>query len=147
MQFNQDLDLQRYSIRSYAPGEISVLVPWQETDNPSVVTPLTANEAIRLQTKTLTHSLIITPASLIADWAPQHFEELQPTHFATLAGLQAEVVIMGTGARLQWPDLELLEPLYRRSIGFEVMDTGAACRTYNILMYEGRRVAAALFMI
>ncbi len=146
MQFNQDLDLQRYSIRSYAAGEISVIVPWQDTENPNI-TPLNANEAVRLQTQKLTRSLIITPETLISDWAPQHFDELQRAHFETLAALRVEVVILGAGSRLQWPDVEMIEPLYQRSIGFEVMDTGAACRTYNILMYEGRRVAAALLMI
>lgn len=146
MQFNQDLDLQRFSIRSYGPGEITVIVPWEDTEE-SNVRPLNAQEAVRMQSKKLNSSLIITPETLISNWAPQRFEDLRQSHFEALAALRAEVVILGSGSRLQWPDPQLLDPLYQRSIGFEVMDTGAACRTYNILMYEGRRVAAALLMI
>jgi uncharacterized protein len=58
-----------------------------------------------------------------------------------------ELLILGTGRRQRFPRAELLAPLAEAGIGWEVMDTGAACRTYNILMSEGRNVAAALLMI
>ena len=94
-----------------------------------------------------TRSLIVLPGQVVADWPPQTFEELAPTHLGDLVPLQPELVILGTGRRQRFPRAELLAPLVKAGIGWEVMDTGAACRTYNILMSEGRNVAAALLMI
>jgi uncharacterized protein len=92
-------------------------------------------------------SLIVLPGRVISDWPPQTFEELALAHLEDLASLQPELVILGTGRRQRFPRAELLAPLVKAGIGWEVMDTGAACRTYNILMSEGRNVAAALLMI
>lgn len=92
-------------------------------------------------------SLIVLPGRLIADWPPQAFEDLALTHLETLVPLQPELVLLGTGRRQRFPRAELLAPLVKAGIGWEVMDTGAACRTYNILMSEGRNVAAALLML
>jgi uncharacterized protein len=64
-----------------------------------------------------------------------------------LAELRPEVVILGTGVKLRFPPPSLTRALVEANIGLEVMDTGAACRTYNILMGDGRRVVAALLMI
>jgi len=72
---------------------------------------------------------------------------LATTHFAQLATLHPEIVLIGTGGALRFPAPVLLRPLYDAGIGVEVMDTGAASRTYNVLMAEGRAVAAALLMI
>ncbi len=94
-----------------------------------------------------TRSLIVLPGQIVADWPPQHFEELTLAHFEQLALLSPELVLLGTGRRQRFPRAELLAPLAQAGIGWEVMDTGAACRTYNILMGEGRNVAAALLMI
>ncbi|MEK6663420.1 MAG: Mth938-like domain-containing protein [Pseudomonadota bacterium] len=91
-------------------------------------------------------SLIVLPDKLIDDWAPRSLDELTETHFEFLAGLDAEIVLLGTGAVLHFPHPRLTAPLATRRIGFEVMDTYAAARTYNILMGEGRRVAAALLL-
>jgi len=92
-------------------------------------------------------SLIVLPGRVIADWPPQTFEDLALLHLESLVPLQPELVILGTGRRQRFPRAELLAPLVKAGIGWEVMDTGAACRTYNILMSEGRNVAAALLMI
>jgi uncharacterized protein len=92
-------------------------------------------------------SLIVLPGRLIADWPPQAFEDLALPHLETLVPLSPELVLLGTGKRQRFPRAELLAPLVKARIGWEVMDTGAACRTYNILMGEGRNVAAALLMI
>lgn len=93
------------------------------------------------------HSLIVLPQQIVADWGPQDFEALAPTHFDALVALNPEVVLLGTGQRQRFPRAELLTSLVTAGIGWEVMDTAAACRTYNILMGEGRNVAAALLMI
>jgi len=92
-------------------------------------------------------SLIVLPGRIIADWPPQAFEELTVAHLEAFVSLSPEVLILGTGRRQRFPRTELLAPLAAAGIGWEVMDTGAACRTYNILMGEGRNVAAALLMI
>ena len=92
-------------------------------------------------------SVIVLPQQVIAGWPPQRFEELALAHFEALVPLSPELVILGTGRRQRFPRAELLTPLVGAGIGWEVMDTGAACRTYNILMGEGRNVAAALLMI
>ncbi len=94
-----------------------------------------------------TRSLIVLPGQIIADWPPQAFDELAATHLEALVLLRPELLILGTGQRQRFPRAELLAPLAGAGIGWEVMDTGAACRTYNILMGEGRNVAAALLMI
>ena len=92
-------------------------------------------------------SLVVLPDCLIPDWPPQAFADLRPEHFERIRCLDPEIVVLGTGRRLRLPAPELLLPLTAAGIGLEAMDTGAACRTYNILMGEGRRVAAVLLMI
>lgn len=102
--------------------------------------------AVRINDTHFSHSVIVMPDRLVTDWPPQTFAALSPAHFAAIAQLQPEVVLLGTGARLQFPQAALARALTEAQIGMEVMDTAAACRTYNILMAEGRRVAAALLI-
>jgi uncharacterized protein len=102
---------------------------------------------ITINSETLTRSLIVSPSQLIRDWAPQRFADLTAAHFATLAALSPEVILIGTGATLRFPARELLTEIRLLNIGLEIMDTAAACRTYNVLMAEGREVAAGLLMI
>jgi len=90
------------------------------------------------------HALLLQPESPVQPWTPDAFEALAPEHFEPVAASGAEVVLLGTGARQRFPHPRLLASLSARGIGVEAMDTGAACRTYNILMSEGRRVLAAL---
>jgi uncharacterized protein len=90
---------------------------------------------------------IITPEQIISAWRPRDFSDLKSADFSALAELTPEIVILGTGERQRFPHPSLTDPLMQHSIGLEVMSTAAACRTYNILMAEGRQVAAALFMI
>ncbi|MFM8576653.1 MAG: Mth938-like domain-containing protein [Limnohabitans sp.] len=79
-------------------------------------------------------------------WAPGRFEELLDTHLHELACSGAELVILGTGRRLRFPPAAWLAPFAERRVGLESMDTAAACRTYNILASEGRKVLAALLL-
>ena len=72
------------------------------------------------------------------------FESLASDHFARIAALKPELVIFGSGARLRFPAPALLRPLIDAGIGVETMDTAAACRTYNVLLAEGRSVVAGL---
>ncbi len=87
--------------------------------------------------------VLVTPGQ-VADWAAPDFAALDESHFAPLLALQPEVVVVGTGNRLQFPHPRLYRCLIEAHIGVECMDTAAACRTYNILVSEGRKVVAAL---
>ena len=80
------------------------------------------------------------------DWNCSHFDDLSEEHFALLAAAQPELVIFGSGTRLRFPPPAFLRTLMDQRIGLETMDTLAACRTYNILAGEGRRVLAALII-
>jgi uncharacterized protein len=88
-------------------------------------------------------SMVVMP-ELLTPWEPASFNELSPAHFAAIAALQPEVVLLGTGDKLRFPHPSLTRALSDARIGVEVMDLQAACRTYNILMAEERKVAAAL---
>lgn len=102
---------------------------------------------VRVNETRHTTSLIVTPEAVYADWPPERFEELDLACFRRLLDDPPEIVILGTGANLRFPSREIMTAFRGRSVGFEVMDTAAACRTYNIIMAEGRPVAAALLMI
>ena len=91
-------------------------------------------------------SIVVLPEQVV-EWPPQRFADLSAGHFELLRALNPEVVLLGTGSRLQFPAPALTRSLAQSGIGLEVMDTGAACRTYNVLAGEGRRVAAALLML
>lgn len=93
-----------------------------------------------------TASLILTPTQIVADWPVPSFEMLAAEHFQAALALAPEILLIGTGAKISFPPVACLKLLVEANIGFEVMDTAAACRTYNILMAEGRNVAAALII-
>ena len=91
-------------------------------------------------------SLVVSRDRLIVDWPARSVESLSADHIAAIVELKPEIVLIGTGAQFQFPEAQLLAPLQKAGIGVEVMDTHAACRTYNILLGEGRNVAAALIL-
>ena len=94
----------------------------------------------------LTRSCLLGPDGIDAAWGPDAFEGLDADHFAALAALPCDVTLLGTGARQRFPAPALLRPLIEAGRGIEVMDTAAACRTWNVLIAEGRAVAAALII-
>ena len=101
-------------------------------------------EGIRIGGRTYRGGLILTPGRTIPDWGPLDAARLGPGHLQALFDLDPEVIVLGTGAAQVFPAPSLYRILTARRVGIEVMDTGAACRTYNILMAEGRRVVAGL---
>ena len=123
MKFAYDDQAGAYAISGYGPGRILV------------------------RGAAFTRSLVVTPERVLPDWEPQDPTELRAEHFDALLGLEPQILILGTGARQAFPSPALYRGLLERRIGIEVMDTAAACRTYNILMGEGRRVVAALIML
>ncbi len=95
------------------------------------------------------HSLVLSSSGALQDWHCDRFEDLSAAHFERLGELDGEapeLVVFGSGARLRFVRPALLQGLMARRIGVETMDTSAACRTYNILAGEGRRVVAALLI-
>ena len=93
-----------------------------------------------------TASLVVAPERLVTDWPATTVEAITADHLAAIIELGPEVVLLGTGKQFRFPEPALLAPLYKAGIGVEVMDTPAACRTYNILLAEGRNVVAALIL-
>ena len=122
MKFNLDQPATIYVVRGYGPG------------------------TIRIGDRSYTRSLIVTATRLIEDWRPPSIGDLRVTDLEPLIELRPEVLLIGSGARQVFPDRATLAALYASRLGFEIMDTGAACRTYNVLAAEGRNVAAALIV-
>ena len=110
-------------IRAYAPGRVNV------------------------SDTLLTKSFIVAADRLVEDWPPQRFEELTLAHLEAALALEPDILIIGTGDRQRFLPGEMLAALNRGALGVEVMDTAAACRTYNVLLSEDRKVVAAILMI
>ncbi len=92
------------------------------------------------------HSLVVSARGDRLDWQVAGFEALTASHFEQLLALNPELVVFGSGERLRFPPAALVRALVGQNIGVETMDTPAACRTYNILAGESRRVVAALLV-
>lgn len=101
---------------------------------------------IEINRKRYDHSLIVTPDNIIGDWSVKDFDSLSTEHFEKLTALKPEVVLLGTGAKHRFIHPKLTRALTDAGVSVECMDTAAACRTYNILMSEGRQVATALII-
>lgn len=93
-----------------------------------------------------TSSLVVSADRVVADWPAASIDELTADHLAAIVELKPEVLLLGSGPRFAFPQPAILAPVYQAGIGVEVMDTPAACRTYNILLGEGRNVVAALVL-
>lgn len=123
MKFAEESLQGKHTIRAYEKGRLAI------------------NEQV------VDRSVILSAEVLITDWEPQCFEDFKTDHFSQIREMEPEVLIIGTGETLRFPPFELTAALAEAGVGVEVMDTAAACRTYNILVGEERRVVAALLMI
>jgi len=112
----------RHSITGYGPGWVSV------------------------NGEKFTKSIFISPQDGTSVWQCPGFEELSADHFDVFAAMQPELIVFGSGERIRFPHPRTLQSLYALRIGVETMDTQAACRTFNFLAGEGRRVIAALLV-
>ena len=122
MKFSEDSIAQGYHVTGYEPGTIYV------GGVPKIA------------------SFIISLELLVDNWAPAHIDQLCASHMQPLLDLQPELVLIGTGETLKFPSAEHYACLISQNIGVEIMDSAAACRTYNILIGEGRRVAAGIIL-
>lgn len=92
------------------------------------------------------HAVLLSSDGNIKEWPVKSFDELAAANFTQMVALKPELIIIGTGNRQRFPKPELVKTLIDAKIGFEIMDSQAACRTYNILVNEGRRVLLALIV-
>ena len=122
MKFAQDTANEHYRIQSVEPGRV------------------------RVAGRHYTSSLLVLPDRVVPDWGPDSVDDLDRRVLADLLEHRPEILILGTGGRQVFPDPRLFVALMEIGVGYEVMATDAACRTYNILLSEGRRVLAALIV-
>ena len=123
MKIEADINQGQFRIDAYAAGSITVAGIHYSTN------------------------IIITPEAVIEGRLPDSTRSLAEPHVTAILELTPEIVIFGSGRTLTFPPDDICEMLYLRQIGFEIMDTGAACRAFNFLSGEGRQAVAALFQI
>lgn len=102
--------------------------------------------AVTVNDQVMRASFILAVDRLLPDWAPASGAELDEVHVQGILELEPELVLIGTGQHLRFPRAAALKPLVVAGIGYEIMDTGAACRTFNVLAAEGRKVVAGLMI-
>ncbi|MCK5902292.1 MAG: Mth938-like domain-containing protein [Cocleimonas sp.] len=122
MRFSEEYNKQQYSITGYN------------------------NEAIRVNEKSFNTGFIISPEKVVEDWQPSSYQDFRVDHLPVLFDLNPDIILLGTGVKQIFPPKSLYLALVNAKIGFEIMNTQAACRTYNILLSEDRKVVAALFI-
>lgn len=101
---------------------------------------------VTVNNQQIDHALIVLPDKLVNPWNIGDFASLTVADFAALIELRPELVVFGTGKVFRFPNIAIMAAFSKAGIGFEVMDTPAACRTYNVLISEGRYAAAALLI-
>jgi uncharacterized protein len=122
MQLNLETDTHRTRIHAYSESGIQIAGQWY------------------------TNNLLLTSEQIIENWQPGPVKQLKQSDLAQLFTENPEVLILGSGRHIQFPPQQLYAELAAKKIGLEVMDTEAACRTFNILLSEDRAVVAALYI-
>jgi uncharacterized protein len=89
-------------------------------------------------------ALLLSADQLVSDWPVQHLDELRANHLGSIFRLKPDLVLLGTGSQQHFPAPEIMMEFYQRGVGIEIMGTAPACRTFNVLVAESRRVVAAL---
>jgi uncharacterized protein len=103
-----------------------------------------SNGELRVGEQVFRRSCILTPETVVPDWRPTRVEDLEERDLEALFAAKPELVLLGTGERQQFPPVQIRGAFVRAGVGLEAMDLGAACRTFNVLVQEERRVCAAL---
>ena len=127
----------------------SIVAPVKFTLEPGVQANLIrgySDSEVRIGERSVRDSCIVTADTLITPWEPRSFAELEAAHLETLLALGPELVVLGTGQLQRFPSAEIRALLAQRGVALEAMQLGAACRTFNVLVQEERRVAAGLFV-
>ena len=104
------------------------------------------NNKIVVNGKIKTKQFILLPDNIIENWRPDTIQDMTFEDLEVLTETNPELVLVGTGMKLLFPSNDIIAKIQALNIGIEVMDTGAACRCYNLLQSEGRSVNAAFFL-
>ncbi|MBL4623043.1 MAG: hypothetical protein JKY89_11665 [Immundisolibacteraceae bacterium] len=131
MKFTQESGAGRYQV--YSQDTTQVVIEWSEPDDQGVP---------QLNSKILTSSFLVTPSLLRSDGLPEVVAELNSDLLQQIVDLQVEVFLLGCGEGIEFPSPAIIGWLSQHGVGLEVMTSAAACRTYNLLLVEDRRVAA-----
>ncbi len=105
-----------------------------------------SDDSFTLKHKVIESNLVISKDQLIENWSVNSYKDLALQHMDKVIAWQPEVILLGIGNDSAYQNYELLSHLTSKNIGFEIMNTGAACRSYNLLIDEGRNVVACLFL-
>ncbi len=132
-------------IHGYEVGMISIT--GINSDHPELKTGLIDEWDTDNHLGIIRNSVSLRTNGIIKSWAPQNISEFNPEHFLGFCENKPEIVLLGTGKKLTFPHQDCLSILQQNNIGYEVMDTAAACRTFNVLAAEGRDVILAVLMI
>jgi uncharacterized protein len=101
---------------------------------------------IRINQREYRQNILLTPEQIIEGWCDCQPQLLSTDYFSLLLDQDIELILLGTGPTLIFPPASLMQHFLCQQVGFEVMDSGAACRTYNVLLAEERHVAAAIWV-
>jgi len=106
-----------------------------------------SNSSITVANTSYRANIIVTTDKVLESCLPKQVQDMDEAHLSRIIALNPEIVLFGTGGAIAFPADDVCQLLYLRRIGFEVMDPGAACRSFNFLLGEGRKIVSALFMI
>ena len=105
-----------------------------------------AENTIVIGGQVYTESLIVTPEQVFPDWPPRQPNQITIDDLEMILAIEPELILVGTGNALRFPDAGILKGVIRAGIGIDFMDSRAVCRTYNILAAEGRHIAAGIII-
>ena len=105
-----------------------------------------SDDSFQIKDKIVKTNIIISKDRLIENWLDDGYQHFAMQHLNEVISWRPEIILLGTGRDLSFPNQEVFSYINSKNIGFEVMDTGAACRSYNFLIDEGRNAVACLFL-
>jgi len=118
----------------------------QDSQDEGYVITAYGEDTVSVNSKVFERSLIVANTEFNEDWGVAAIDQLAHEHITQILSFKPELIIIGTGSKLVFPAVEIYSAIIKRGIGVDFMDTHAACRTYNILMSEGRGVVAGLIL-
>ncbi len=118
----------------------------QDSQDEGYVITAYGDDSVSVNGKIFEQSLILANTAFSENWGVSAIDQLAAEHIEQVLSFNPELIIIGTGNKLVFPPVEIYSAIIKRGIGVDFMDTQAACRTYNILMSEGRGVVAGLIL-
>jgi uncharacterized protein len=126
-------------------GELELALHLQTNSNQKLFTGH-GTDYVAINGQRFHQPMVVTADGVRSDWGPSDFDNLTAAHFDYFLQMKPEVLLLGTGAKQRFAHPELFHSLILAGISIEFMDTPAACRTYNILVAEDRKVVAAVML-